>query len=106
MRSLKFAGGWDRETFKISTDIEEEYEQAFANVDTILRAAGGTGWDQVYSMKTYHTEITPEITELTVKNARKWMPNHKPIWTQIGVKQLGLAEMRIEVEVVAHDPRK
>ena len=35
---------------------------------------------------------------------RKWIPNHKPIWTQIGVKQLGAPDMHVEIEVVAYDP--
>ena len=35
----------------------------------------------------------------------KWMPDHAPIWTQIGVKQLGVPNMHIELEVVAYDPK-
>ena len=38
------------------------------------------------------------------ENFRKYMPDHRPIWTEIGVKQLGAPGMRVEVEVVAHDP--
>ena len=34
----------------------------------------------------------------------KWMPDHKPIWTEIGVAKLGLDEMRVEIEVSAYDP--
>ena len=38
-----------------------------------------------------------------VRNLKKWMPDHQPILTCIGVKSLGLEGMRVEVEVVAHD---
>lgn len=31
------------------------------------------------------------------------MPNHQPIWTEIGVAKLGLDEMRVEIEVSAYD---
>ncbi len=33
------------------------------------------------------------------------MPDHRPITTCIGVKQLALEGMRVEVEVVAHDEK-
>lgn len=36
-------------------------------------------------------------------NYKKWMPDHMPIWTQIGVKQLGVSNMHVEIEVVAYD---
>ena len=38
------------------------------------------------------------------ENFEKWMPEHKPVWTQIGVKQLGVPQMNVELEVVALDP--
>lgn len=38
------------------------------------------------------------------ENYKKWMPNHKVIWTQLGVKELGVPEMMVEIEVSAYDP--
>jgi enamine deaminase RidA (YjgF/YER057c/UK114 family) len=38
------------------------------------------------------------------ENYKKWMPNHKVIWTQLGIAQLGAPEMKVEIEVVAIDP--
>lgn len=32
------------------------------------------------------------------------MPHHQPIWTEMGVNQLGHPEMRIEIDVEAYDP--
>ena len=39
-----------------------------------------------------------------VQGFAKWMPNHKPIWTTVGVPQLGEEQMRVEIEVVAQVP--
>lgn len=36
---------------------------------------------------------------------KKWMPDHSPIWTCVGVQRLGEDDMRVEIEVVAHDPK-
>lgn len=40
---------------------------------------------------------------LMVEGFKKHMPGHMPIWTMIGVKQLALPEMHVEIEVVAVD---
>ncbi|CAI6089399.1 hypothetical protein V2G26_011355 [Clonostachys chloroleuca] len=100
-------GGWamDAESgLSFPKKIADEIAQAFKNVDLNLRDAGGKGWSQVFRINSYHTDLTPEVTALMTENFRKWMPDHKPIWTQIGVKQLGVPDMNVELEVVAHDP--
>ena len=89
---------------QFSENIVEEIDQAFTNVDLALRHAGGKGWSQVYRVNSYHLELTQEVTAAMTAGFRKWMPDHKPIWTQIGVKQLGAPGMRVEIEVVALDP--
>ncbi|KAI6780660.1 uncharacterized protein J7T54_001164 [Emericellopsis cladophorae] len=98
-------GGWDpdSEVPKFSENIAEEIEQAFANVDRTIRHAGGKGWPQVYRVNSYHLELTPEVTAAMTAGFKTWMPNHKPIWTQVGVRQLGAPGMRVEIEVVALD---
>ncbi|KAJ0158302.1 hypothetical protein CTA2_11904 [Colletotrichum tanaceti] len=53
--------------------------QAFANVDLNLKDAGGKGWEQ---------------------KPNRWMPNHMPVWTCVGVSRLGEDDMRVEIEVV------
>ncbi|KAF4439181.1 flavin depend monooxygenase that catalyses the oxidation of rubrofusarin to 9-hydroxyrubrofusarin [Fusarium austroafricanum] len=85
------------------TDLEQ-IDLAFENVDKALKAAGGKGWDQVFRVNSYHLEITPEVGQRMSENFKKWMPNHKPIWTQIGVRQLGVPPMKCEIEVSAYDP--
>ena len=73
-------------------------------MDINLRDAGGKGWDQVFSLKTYHVGLNNEALQLTMETLKKWCPNHQPIWTVLGVEKLALPEMMIEVEVTAHDP--
>jgi len=97
-------GGWVCETSKIHEDMDEEVDQAFANVDHCLKDAGGKGWCQVYRVNLYVTVINDQMMGALVRNLKKWMPDHQPIMTAVGVAQLGLPGMRVEVEVVAHDP--
>ncbi|KAL6409272.1 hypothetical protein AUP68_05644 [Ilyonectria robusta] len=85
-------------------DIKAEIEQAFRNVDLALKTAGGKGWSQVFRVTSYHTDLTNEVTALMGENFKKWMPDHQPIWTEIGVAKLGAEGMNVEIEVVAHDP--
>ncbi|KAK5075035.1 hypothetical protein LTS08_001882 [Lithohypha guttulata] len=102
-------GGWQQNLSadglpKFPTSIDEEIVQAFSNVDLALKDAGGKGWSQVFRVNSYHIDLTPEVTGLMVENFRKWMPDHMPIWTQVGVRQLGADGMNVEIEVVAYDP--
>lgn len=99
-------GGWDPEAQALNfpTDLADEINQAFKNVEITLRNAGGKGWSQVYRVNSYHTDLSPELTALMTQNFGKWMPDHKSIWTMIGVKQLGAPDMHVEIEVVAYDP--
>lgn len=70
-----------------------------------LKTAGGKGWSQVFKVASYHTSITPEGSARLSENIKKWMPDHRPIWTQVGVAQLGLDGMTVEIEVAAYDPQ-
>ncbi|KAJ5512807.1 hypothetical protein N7463_002359 [Penicillium fimorum] len=96
--------GWDPQTFVIHREINAQIYQAFVNVDLNLKHAGGKGWEQVFRVNSYHVPINDEALEAMVRNFKKWMPNHQPIWTCVGVTRLGEDDMRVEIEVVAHDP--
>ena len=101
-------GGWEVKDNAPSfpSDLKAEIDKAFENVDTTLKSIGGKGWSQVYRVNSYHTNLeqTEEVTGAMSAGFAKWMPDHKPIWTEIGVKRLGAPDMRVEIEVVAHDP--
>ncbi|KAJ5585921.1 L-PSP endoribonuclease family protein [Penicillium hetheringtonii] len=97
-------GGWDPKTGVFFKEINEQIDQAFANVDLNLKDAGGKGWEQVFRVNSYHVPINNEALDAMVRNFKRWMPNHQPIWTCVGVTRLGEDDMRVEIEVVAHDP--
>ncbi|KAI1452363.1 putative L-PSP endoribonuclease family protein [Annulohypoxylon moriforme] len=97
-------GGWNPETGEFYKEINEQIDQAFKNVDLALKHAGGKGWSQVYRVNSYHVPINGEAMDAMVRNFRKWLPDHEPLWTCVGVTRLGEDDMRVEIEVVAHDP--
>ncbi|KAL2821462.1 YjgF-like protein [Aspergillus cavernicola] len=97
-------GGWDPMTFEFALEINAQIDLAFANVERCLKDAGGKGWSQVYRVNSYHVPIDNEALAAMVRNFKKYMPDHQPIWTCVGVSRLGEDDMRVEIEVVAHDP--
>ncbi|KAJ6021416.1 hypothetical protein N7540_006920 [Penicillium herquei] len=97
-------GGWDPKTGVFHREINAQIDQAFANVDLNLKDAGGKGWEQVFRVNSYHVPMNNEALDAMVRNFKRWMPNHQPIWTCVGVTRLGEDDMRVEIEVVAHDP--
>jgi enamine deaminase RidA (YjgF/YER057c/UK114 family) len=44
-----------------------------------------------------------EAFDAMVRNSKKYMPDHQPIWTCVKVTRLGEDDMRVRIEVVAHD---
>ncbi|KAJ5114374.1 L-PSP endoribonuclease family protein [Penicillium alfredii] len=97
-------GGWDPMSGEFHREINAQIDQAFANVELNLKNAGGKGWEQVFRVNSYHVPINNEALEAMVRNFKKYMPRHEPIWTCVGVSRLGEDDMRVEIEVVAHDP--
>jgi enamine deaminase RidA (YjgF/YER057c/UK114 family) len=88
---------------KFPGDLESQIDQAFSNIDTALKDAGGRGISQVYRITSYHPKSCGDAMPTMKANLLKWFPDHKPIWTAIGVENLGLPEMLVEIEAVAHD---
>ncbi|KID95218.1 Endoribonuclease L-PSP/chorismate mutase-like protein, partial [Metarhizium majus ARSEF 297] len=97
-------GGWDPDTGVFEKEINAQVDLAFSNVDRALKDAGGKGWEQVFRINSYHLPLNREAEEAMVRNLKKWMPNHQPLWTCIGVARLAEDDMRVEIEVSAHDP--
>ena len=96
-------GGWN-DDLQIPESLEEEIEQAFRNVERTL-AAAGAGWQHVVHVNSYHVGgFPPEVNATMARLYRQYMPDHAPIWTQLGVEALGLPTMRIEIRVTAIVP--
>jgi enamine deaminase RidA (YjgF/YER057c/UK114 family) len=73
-------------------------------VQLALTDAGGKGWSQVYAVRIYTTECkNQEAIGFLVQNLKKWMPDHKSLLTCVGVSELALEGMRVEIEAYAHD---
>lgn len=93
-------GGWD-DDLKIPDALEDEIAQAFRNVERTL-ATAGAGWQHVVHVNSYHVGgFPPVVNETMARLYRHYMPDHAPIWTQLGVEALGLRTMRIEIRVTA-----
>ncbi|KZD07517.1 RidA family protein [Oceanibaculum pacificum] len=93
-------GGWN-DDLEIPTSLEDEIAQAFRNVERTL-AAAGAGWEHVVHVNSYHVGgFPPAVNETMSKLYRHYMPDHAPIWTQVGVEALGLPTMHVEIRVTA-----
>ena len=99
-------GGWDPATLKFPSGrpIEAEIDQAFDNVAFMLNSVG-LDWRNVGHVNSYHTlEPDGAILAATAEMGRQFqlrMPDHKPIWTCLGVAGLGDPKMRVEIRVTA-----
>ncbi|RPA99515.1 YjgF-like protein [Choiromyces venosus 120613-1] len=99
-------GGWNPQTGELAPTIQGQIEKTFENIDLNLRDAGGAGWSQVYKIRSYHIELSPEALGATIAAIRKWCPDHAPVWTCVGVIALGEEGMLVEIEVEAQIPRE
>ncbi|SPO03149.1 related to L-PSP endoribonuclease family protein [Cephalotrichum gorgonifer] len=97
-------GGLDPVTREFEKEINAQIDLAFLNVERCLKDAGGKGWSQVFRVNSYHVPLNNEALAAMVRNFKKYMPDHQPIWTTVGVSRLGEDDMRVEIEVSAHDP--
>lgn len=100
-------GGWDPETLEYpdGVSLDEEYDRAFNNVETML-ASVGASWKDVVHVNSYHLP-SPENGQIVhavghmIQRLKKWMPDRAPIWTCVGVPALGNPNMRVEIRVTA-----
>jgi enamine deaminase RidA (YjgF/YER057c/UK114 family) len=89
-------GGWD-ETFTIPDDPIEQIRNSFKNVAGVL-AEGGSSWDDVVEVISYHVgEIDESVLGTMVEQLRTWCPSHQPLWTVLGVERLALPPMKAEI---------
>lgn len=93
-------GGID-DDLQIPESLADEIARTFVNVEKTLATAGAS-WKDVIHVNSYHVGgFPPEVNELMTKLFRQYMPDHAPIWTELGVEALGLPAMRIEIRVTA-----
>lgn len=82
-------------------DFDRQAEQAFKNLDRVLRAAG-TGLDSVVKVTIFLTSMThfPKIVELR----RQWFSAPYPADTIVEVSGLYSPDAMIEIEAIAVAP--
>ncbi|KAM0460441.1 hypothetical protein ACHAPV_004708 [Trichoderma viride] len=71
---------------------------------SVVKAAGGKGWSQVFRVNTTHLPLNEEAMAAVQRNFKKYMPDHQPLWTALGVQRFGADRMAVEIEAVAYDP--
>lgn len=92
-------GGWTDE-LEFPADWRAQYDLAFANVGRVLTAAGAD-WCDVVSVHSYHVGLEDDAVHYMGELFRRHMPQHKPVWTLLGVERLGDERMRVEIRVIA-----
>jgi enamine deaminase RidA (YjgF/YER057c/UK114 family) len=101
-------GGWD-DDLTLPDSLEEEIRRAFDNVERTLNTAGAS-WSDVIHVNSYHVlgegqTMAEHHNPVIVEEFRRRMPDHPPVWTQVGVTALGLPTMHIEIRVTAVAPQ-
>lgn len=101
-RLLFVAGqiGWNENQTIVSDDFVDQFDQALANVLTVVTAAGGQA-DQIARMIVYVTSRTEYIANLSPvgERYRTHMGKHFPAMVLVEVK--GLLDPRAKVEIEA-----
>lgn len=86
---------------------DEEYaaavDQAFTQIDMVLREAGGSMAD-IVDITSYHVDAPKHLLALAgVKD--KWIPEPYPSWTVIGTTGLFNPLGFVEIKVIAYIPQ-
>ncbi len=86
------------ETFKVGQGIEEQSQMAFQNLEKVLREAG-SGLEDIVELITYHTSMK-EIGGFSKVKAKFIIENY-PAWTAVGVTELVLPDLLVEIRATA-----
>ena len=79
--------------------IQAQSHLAFQSLRTILEAAGASLVD-VVELMTFHTDLQAEVHAFgQVKD--EYFPERYPAWTAVGISQLAMPGLRVEVRAVA-----
>ncbi|MCP3871895.1 MAG: RidA family protein [Desulfobacteraceae bacterium] len=86
------------ENFKVGKGIEEQTQMAFQNLEKVLNEAG-SGMEDIIELVTYHTSMK-EIGRFS-KIKTKFIPKNYPAWTAVGVTELVLPDLLVEIRATA-----
>ncbi len=86
------------ETFQPAEGMEAQARLAFKNMQQVLKEAGAELSD-IVELVTYHTDITDMKAFAKVKN--DFITDNYPAWTAVGVKELVMPELLVEIRATA-----
>jgi enamine deaminase RidA (YjgF/YER057c/UK114 family) len=79
--------------------MEAQAHRAFQALRSVLEAAGASLAD-IVELTTFHTDLRGDIHAFgRIKD--EYIPERYPSWTAVGVTQLTLPELRVEIRAVA-----
>ncbi|MGW1836874.1 RidA family protein [Streptomyces sp. BBFR2] len=91
--------GIDASTMTPADGMDAQARIAFDGVRTVLEAAGASLAD-IVELTTFHTGLRDDMTEFArVKD--EYIPDRYPSWTAVGVSQLALDGLLVEIRAVA-----
>ena len=84
-----------------SGDLTAQAHRVFANLQTVLKAAG-LGFDDLVEIVSYHVDISDLGKMAEVKSS--YIRRDFPAWTAVGVTSLALPGQLLEIRAVAMVP--
>lgn len=91
--------GVDPATRRPGKGMEAQARFAFQALKSVLEAAGASLAD-VVELTTFHTDLRGEMQAFG-KVKDEFLPDRYPSWTAVGVTQLALPDLLVEVRAVA-----
>ncbi|MFD2646110.1 RidA family protein [Pseudomonas japonica] len=79
--------------------IVEQSHLAFQALRQVLEAAGATLAD-VVELTTFHTRMQTDMAEFA-KVKDEYFPTRYPSWTAVGISELAMPQLRVEIRAVA-----
>jgi enamine deaminase RidA (YjgF/YER057c/UK114 family) len=91
--------GLDPATMTVADGMDAQARLAFEGVKSALEAAGATMAD-IVELTTFHTDLRGDMRAFS-KVKDEYLPADFPSWTAVGVTQLAVAELLVEIRAVA-----
>jgi enamine deaminase RidA (YjgF/YER057c/UK114 family) len=91
--------GIDPTTMTPADGMDAQARLAFEGVKQVLEAAGSTMAD-IVELTTFHTDLRGDMRAFS-KVKDEYLPDRYPSWTAVGVTQLAVPDLLVEIRAVA-----
>lgn len=95
--------GIDENNKVVPGGVLEQTDQIFKNYEKIFAAIGGVGFEDVLKVTVYLTDVGDRTRINPIR--QKYFGAARPASTLIGIKELALPDLRVEIEAVVALPR-